>query len=433
MDLTKQPPRRPSNSGMAGIVGLARMTDKARGHDAETAGDYVYGEDSGLDMSVLEFVNMGADEFCAAAVENQDAALADLALEKSGKSAAEIEAFNRKLLDGEPEDQRHRDLLVERVARYAPGDDSIKTVFKSMELDDWGVFRDRDLRQAPPRSPFLRAVHGVVGLARTSDKARAAVGGALGEYNYGADSKHDQWLLGFLGLDFDAFKEAAYANPNDVELGEWVAQNTQRTRTEIAAYNAKMTSLGLDGEAKAFVDEWREELCPDRGDLRTIFDLLDFDDQANFALVDLARRPPRSPFDRGVGEVTGLARMIDKGRASNSNTLGDYWYGEESGIDRRVLAFLGCGDAEFAAALGEHADDAAIVAWLGARLADKSEDEIEAFNQDLEGLAPSNDRQAAFLRASTAKLDPGRDDIAGFLALTALDDSVSFARFKAGV
>ena len=27
MDLTKQPPRRPSNTGMAGLAGLARMTD----------------------------------------------------------------------------------------------------------------------------------------------------------------------------------------------------------------------------------------------------------------------------------------------------------------------------------------------------------------------------------------------------------------------
>ena len=433
MDLTKQPPRRPSNSGMAGIVALARMTDKARGHDAELIGDYVYGEESGLDKSVLEFIHMDADEFAGAAVELHDGALAALALEKSGKSTAEIEAFNRALLDREPEDQRHRDLLVERVARYAPGDTSIKTVFKSMELDDWGVFRDRDLSQAPPRSPFLRSVHGVVGLARTSDKARAAVCGALGGYNYGADSKHDQWALGFLGIDFDAYKDAAYANPNDTELGEWVAQNTQRSRSEIAAYNAKMTSLGLEGEAKGFVDEWREELCPGRGDLRTIFDLLDFDDQANFSLVDLSRQSPRSPFDQGVGGITGLARMIDKGRASNGGTLGDYWYGEESGIDRRVLAFLGCSDTEFAQGLKENGDDAAVVAWLGARLADKSEEAIEAFNHDLEGLAPSNERQAAFLHASVAKLDPGRADIAGFLALTTLDDSVSFARFKAGV
>ena len=31
MDLTRQPPRRPSNAQVAGIVGLARMIDKARG------------------------------------------------------------------------------------------------------------------------------------------------------------------------------------------------------------------------------------------------------------------------------------------------------------------------------------------------------------------------------------------------------------------
>ena len=35
MDLTHQPPRRPSNLGVAGIVGAARMTDKARAHNAE--------------------------------------------------------------------------------------------------------------------------------------------------------------------------------------------------------------------------------------------------------------------------------------------------------------------------------------------------------------------------------------------------------------
>ena len=36
MDLTRQPPRRPTNLGIAGIVGAARLTDKARSHNAET-------------------------------------------------------------------------------------------------------------------------------------------------------------------------------------------------------------------------------------------------------------------------------------------------------------------------------------------------------------------------------------------------------------
>ena len=41
-----------------------------------------------------------------------------------------------------------------------------------------------------------------------------------------------------------------------------------------------------------------------------------------------------------------LARLIDKGRAYNSNTLGAYFYGEDSGIDRATLAFLGVSAAE---------------------------------------------------------------------------------------
>ena len=60
MDLTRQPPRRPSNAQVAGIVGLARMIDKARGHNAETIGEFKYGDDSGLDVEVLEFINMDA-------------------------------------------------------------------------------------------------------------------------------------------------------------------------------------------------------------------------------------------------------------------------------------------------------------------------------------------------------------------------------------
>ena len=79
MDLTLQPPRRPSNATMAGLVGLARMTDKARGHNAELLGEFVYGEDSGLDMEVLAFIKMTADEFAEAADELDDDALAALA------------------------------------------------------------------------------------------------------------------------------------------------------------------------------------------------------------------------------------------------------------------------------------------------------------------------------------------------------------------
>ena len=64
MDLTRQPPRRPTNIGVAGIVGAARMTDKARAHNKEMLGDFVYGRYSGLDRRILEFLGTFCRRFC---------------------------------------------------------------------------------------------------------------------------------------------------------------------------------------------------------------------------------------------------------------------------------------------------------------------------------------------------------------------------------
>ena len=127
-----------------------------------------------------------------------------------------------------------------------------------------------------------------------------------------------------------------------------------------------------------------------------------------------------------------LARLIDKGRALNSDTLGDYWYGQDSGVDRGVLEFLNTGVDEFTAALKECAGDEAVVEWLGERLA-KPQDEIDKFNQEMRLFGPSNERQWKFLRGVIKKLDPSRTDIESFLALTVLDDQVSFARSKSSV
>ena len=72
MNLTRQPPRRPSNLSLAGIVGAARMTDKARAHNNGTIGEYLYGDDSGLDAKVLGLLGISADDFAKAADEHDD-------------------------------------------------------------------------------------------------------------------------------------------------------------------------------------------------------------------------------------------------------------------------------------------------------------------------------------------------------------------------
>ncbi len=457
MDLTRQPPRRPSNAGVAGITGLARMIDKARGHKAETIGAFKYGDPSGLDVEVLEFINMNAAEFAAAVAELDDEALGELALERAQKSPAEIDDFNEEHLTREPQDELHERLLAERIAQYAPGRTDIKTVFASIELDDWGAFRDLDLTAQPPRSPYLRRVFGVAGAARMADKARAATCGKLGEYRFGADSSQDAAILEFLGIAEDAFRQAAYENPNDDELSEWIAQRCQKSAAEKSVFSACRANVGrhpahplhhsyhpdLFDAAHASTGDYdpmrerlaarRAEIAPERTDIQSFFDLQDLDDELSFGLTDLRRHPPRSPFDLSVGGLACLARMIDKFRAAHCHCLGEYWCGEDSGFDRAVLDFLGLDQAAFAAAIAANGTDEAMVAWLGERLANKSVEDQAEFNQRLLTASPRNDRQQNFLLKAIARLDASRTDIESFAALTLLDDTVSFARLKAGV
>tara|TARA_Y100000588_G_scaffold390265_3_gene495244 strand:+ start:23029 stop:23262 length:234 start_codon:yes stop_codon:yes gene_type:complete len=77
MDLSRQPPRRPSSLSVAGIAAVARLTDKARAHANETLGNFVYGNDSGLDRITLEFLGLDAEDFAEAADRYTDAELAN--------------------------------------------------------------------------------------------------------------------------------------------------------------------------------------------------------------------------------------------------------------------------------------------------------------------------------------------------------------------
>ena len=258
MDLTRQPPRRPSNTGMAGIAGLARMADKARGHKAELIGEFKYGEDSGLDREVLALIGVSAADFADAAETLWDAELADWVRDRMSCTADEIEAFDEEQTTRRPQDDLHRRLLKERVAKYAPGSTDITTVYASIELDDWGAFRDEDLTARPPRSGYVRSVLGLVATARMADKARAHRAGRMGDYRYGGDSFFDRTLLEFLGLTAAEFEEGAWRNPNDTELGEWILERVEaprpgRSRPSTPAWpaTARPTRSGRSASASA--------------------------------------------------------------------------------------------------------------------------------------------------------------------------------------
>ena len=426
MDLTHQPPRRPTNLGVAGIVGAARMTDKARAAHAETLDDYIYGESSGLDQRVLTFLGISAADFQEAAAAHEDAALSDWVLETGGKTAAEIAEFNEAAINQLPDTDAHKQRLKDRIARFAPGRTDIKTVLQSMELDDWGSYWEVDLTARPPRSARAKDIGGICGVARMADKARAERAGKIGEYLYGDVSGQDVRILTFLGISAADFQEAAVMNPNNLELGEWVLENSGKSETEIATFNQTLIDYGPNEKTQERFDARCQEVDPTRTDITTWVELQDVDDQLSFGIVDLNRRAPRSPYNTDVYGMVQLARLIDKGRASHTNTIGAYFFGEDSGIDRAALAFLGISPAEFAEALKTLATDAEVEAWLEADYP-KSESEIAAYNEQMTQMGPTDERYRAIMAGLVKKLAPERTDINTWFALMDLDDEKTFA------
>ena len=426
MDLTRQPPRRPSNLGVAGIVGAARMTDKARAYNEETLGEYIYGESSGLDQRVLVFLGISADVFAEAAGERDDTALGHWVLETSGKTAAEIAEFNDAALSQLPDTDAHKQRLKDRLARFAPNRTDITTVLQSMELDDWGSFWQVDLTAGPPRSARAKDIAGVCGVARMADKARAERAEKIGEYLYGDDSGQDVRILTFLGISAADFQEAAVNNPNDLEIGAWVLENCSKSQDEIDTFNETLVNYGPNEASQERFDARIQEIDPRRTDINTWVALQDLDDQLSFGIIDLNRRAPRSPYDTDVYGMVQLARLIDKGRAFNSNTLGAYFYGEDSGIDRATLTFLGVSATEFAEALKTLATDAEIEAWLKADHP-KSDTDIEAYNERMTQMGPTDERYKALMASMINKIAPERPDIDTWFALMLLDDEKTFA------
>ena len=426
MDLTRQPPRRPSNLGIAGIVGAARLVDKARAHNEETLGEFLYGGDSGLDRKILDLLGISDEEFAEAAGEHDDQSLSKWIFERSDVTQDAIDQFNQTELERLPETDEYKQRLRDRIAKYAPGNTEIKTILQSIELDDWGNFWQKDLTKKPPRSACAKDVAGIFGVARMADKARAVQAGKNGEYRYGEDSGQDRKILEFLKVSAEDLQEAAVKNPNDSELGEWVLEQSRVKQKEIEDFNRTTVNRGAeDAEARAYLESRIREIDPSRTDIATWAELQDLDDERNFGIIDLARHAPRSPYCTDIAGIVGLARTLDKARALNTDSIGDYWYGEDSGHDRQVLQFLGVTPQGFLNLIKDLSGDDDVTNWIRTRVP-KTTDEIAAFNDEMVNRRPESERHRAFFAKLINKLDPIRTDIRTFFDLMVFADEKEF-------
>lgn len=134
-----------------------------------------------------------------------------------------------------------------------------------------------DLTKTYPRS--VKDKHlGMVQIARTIDKGKAVAFGNVGEYNY--DCPMDKHLFEFLGIDGNALLEAIKKGDAaaDAYLQPFIAK---KGAAEIEKFNKEWLEYGpeagSDGE-KYFLN-LRNQVAPDRTDVKAWADLLDLDEK----------------------------------------------------------------------------------------------------------------------------------------------------------
>ncbi|HEV2994854.1 MAG TPA: DUF5069 domain-containing protein [Chthoniobacterales bacterium] len=135
------------------------------------------------------------------------------------------------------------------------------------------------MQKLHPRSPYQK-LGGYVHLPRLIDKAKLHRQGLLNGYNYKTVG-FDKHLLTFLKLDGDAFEEAANRLEDDDAILKWVESNGLRhSSEEIQQWNEAMISRHPDTAAKKarFTHFLKESGGDSRKDIRTYFDLIEFDE-----------------------------------------------------------------------------------------------------------------------------------------------------------
>lgn len=136
------------------------------------------------------------------------------------------------------------------------------------------------MRKTPlPRSPYDR-LGGYVHLPRLIDKARLHRQGLLNGYNYKTVG-FDKHLLAFLKLNPDEFEAAVSELEQDSAILAWVEEKGAKHSDEaIEEWNQAMISRHPDSAVKKarFLHFLKEAGGESRKDIRTYFDLIEFDE-----------------------------------------------------------------------------------------------------------------------------------------------------------
>jgi len=135
--------------------------------------------------------------------------------------------------------------------------------------------------------------------------------------------------------------------------------------------------------------------------------------------MDLRKHFPRSMRAKLEGYVH-LARMIDKCRAVQAGTEGEYIY--PCPMDFRLLEFAGLTDAQFTDAVKKNPTDEGVTAWFRQAATLHTAAELEDFNRHLLQRGPSSPESAEKFKKYLNAVDPSRTDLTAWSELQDLEE-----------
>lgn len=123
---------------------------------------------------------------------------------------------------------------------------------------------------------------GMMWFPRLTDKIRLCARGELPEaYHANLGERFDQRCAGFLRVEYPALRARVLAGGTDEEILEWCYENGRRlNELDLFIWNSFVSKFGWNDERTVRVNEMKTELgVVERADLRTLADMLDFDEK----------------------------------------------------------------------------------------------------------------------------------------------------------
>lgn len=286
-----------------------------------------------------------------------------------------------------------------------------------------------DLTKHAPRSPYHIGISGMMNLARMADKAIAKLNNTLGEYKSGETSGRDRRTLSALGLSEEKFlgiiqnSSGADGRMGDTAIAVQLRQQVDIDLEKIKSFNvAERNRTPPDEDYYRRFEERRRIIG--QPEIISLTDMLDAEDMHDFGVPsNLTLTPPVSAHSGGILGIVCLGRLISKAKGFLAGKLGEYKFGDNSGLDVNVMQFVGLTEAKLLDGIGKHAELTDLLPWLRRKI-DKSQQEVANWNQDRRSRGPWNQEiQKMFDQRIEAV---GRPDLTTFLDLLDCEDAVDF-------